>query len=99
VTIADVVKKHLPENALAARTGGDELVILIPEGGLVKAEEFIAKVSAEFLTIDDEIIGIPSVAWGAAEMRSANENYDEIFEIADKRMYLHKKSLKAERKD
>jgi diguanylate cyclase (GGDEF)-like protein len=96
-TVAEIVKKHLPEDAFAARTGGDELVILIPGGGAEKASEFISKISAEFSTINAEIIGEPSVSWGIAEMNSPDENYDEIFEIADKRMYMHKKSLKAER--
>jgi diguanylate cyclase (GGDEF)-like protein len=96
-TVAEIVKKNLPENAFSARTGGDELIILFPGGGSEKAEEFVSKVSAEFLTINDEVVGTPSVAWGVAEMTSADENYDEIFEIADKRMYTHKKSLKAER--
>jgi diguanylate cyclase (GGDEF)-like protein len=95
--IAETLRSNLPENAFAARTGGDEIVVLIPAGGQNAADLFVKKMSAALDAINDELIGTPSVSWGTAEMLSPEDNYDGIFALADERMYEDKLRRKAVR--
>jgi diguanylate cyclase (GGDEF)-like protein len=95
--IAETISAILPKDAFAARTGGDEIVILIPGGGKESADALVAAICAALDKINDELIGTPSVSWGTAEMVSADENYAEIFAIADERMYADKLQRKAVR--
>jgi phosphoglycolate phosphatase len=98
-TVADVVGQCLPYGAFAARTGGDELVILFPGGGKTAADRFIENVCADFTHINDEVIGEPSVSWGSSELLNENESFDEMYKLADSRMYEDKKRRKAQRVD
>jgi diguanylate cyclase (GGDEF)-like protein len=97
--IADGVKSVLPKDAFVARTGGDELVILIPNGGKAAADEFVAAASATLESINDDLIGTPSVSWGTSEKLTENDSYEEMFSIADERMYEDKMRRKAVRVD
>jgi diguanylate cyclase (GGDEF)-like protein len=97
--IAETIKSVLPKNAFAARTGGDELVILIPNGGKKAADEFVTKTAAALEAINDELIGTPSVSWGTSEKLCENDSYEEMFAIADERMYEDKMRRKAVRVD
>jgi diguanylate cyclase (GGDEF)-like protein len=97
--IAQAIKGILPVGAFAARTGGDELVILIPAGGKAAADKFIAAAEETLSAINDEVIGTPSVSWGTSEMISPDENYESLFALADERMYADKKRRKARRED
>ncbi|MDR0946622.1 MAG: diguanylate cyclase [Ruminococcus sp.] len=95
--IAETITKVLPQEAFAARTGGDELVILIPGGGKSAADLLVALISSELDKITDDIIGTPSVSFGTAEMLHPDETYEEIFALADERMYEDKIRRKAVR--
>jgi phosphoglycolate phosphatase len=98
-TVTAAVGECLPYGTFAARTGGDELLILFPGGGKAAADRFIENVCADFKKINDEVIGEPSVSWGSSEMTSETDNYDEMYKLADERMYEDKKRRKAQRVD
>jgi phosphoglycolate phosphatase len=98
-TVTAAVGECLPYGTFAARTGGDELLILFPGGGQAAADRFIENVCADFKKINDEVIGEPSVSWGSSELVSENDNYDEMYKLADSRMYEDKKRRKAQRVD
>jgi diguanylate cyclase (GGDEF)-like protein len=97
--IANTVMSKLPKDAFAARTGGDEIVVLIPYGGQSGADEFVKTAAGALEAIKDELIGTPSVSWGTSEMLSENDSYDEAFAVADERMYEDKLKRKAVRVD
>jgi diguanylate cyclase (GGDEF)-like protein len=97
--IANTITSVLPKEAFAARTGGDELVILIPNGGIAAADKFVADAITSLESINDELIGTPSVSWGTSELLKESDSYEDMFAAADERMYqdkLRRKAVRAE---
>jgi diguanylate cyclase (GGDEF)-like protein len=97
--VADAVLTAVPYGTFAARTGGDELVLLFPGGGQPAADRFIANINAILSQINDDLIGEPSVSWGASELSDESDSYDKAFALADERMYADKTARKAHRVD
>jgi diguanylate cyclase (GGDEF)-like protein len=93
-TIADVVKELAPEDSFVARIGGDEIAILVANAEEDVAEEFAAKVRDRTASLFDEDFGKPDISLGWAVARSMNDDYNEIFKIADQMMYREKKAYK-----
>ena len=90
-TVASVVIKAMPEEAFVARTGGDEFVMLVPGGSEDMAKQFMKSVIAQSEAIHHEVFGSPSISWGYAIMTSADQQYNDVFKIADAMMYEYKK--------
>ena len=90
--VADIIKKAMPENTFAARVGGDEFVLLVPNGNTEMAERFIQKTKALCNEIRHETFGAPSISWGYAVMTSTDQLYNDVFSEADTMMYEDKKS-------
>ena len=88
---AGIIKKAVPENAFAARVGGDEFVVLVPNGSVFQAEQFIARTKGLCGEIQHEIFGSPSISWGYALMESTEQSYNDVFTEADTMMYTDKK--------
>jgi len=91
-SVSDIIKKAMPENAFAARIGGDEFVLLIQNGGKEDAELFIHKTKMLCAELKHDIFGQPSISWGYALMQNTDQNYDAVFSRADAMMYEDKKS-------
>jgi len=91
VLIADIISEAAPEGAFIARIGGDEYVMLVPNGNKEIADEFVKNVINLCSLAEMEIIGTPSISWGYAIMDSVEQSYNEIFENADAMMYMYKK--------
>jgi len=91
ITVSSVLDTTKPENAFVARVGGDEFVILVPNGNLEMAEQFINRSNAMCATVRDEKSRAPSVSWGYALMTSTDQSYNDLFAEADKMMYEYKK--------
>ena len=62
--VAGIIKQAVPENAFAARVGGDEFVVLVPKGSTADADQFINKIRQLCAEVKHEIIGTPSISWG-----------------------------------
>jgi len=92
VTVAKTIDEAKPRNAFLARVGGDEFVLLIPNGSIEIAEKFINKVNAMCGELKHKIFSGPSVSWGYALMTSVSQSYNDVFKEADKMMYDYKKS-------
>ena len=90
-SVAVVIKKAVPENAFAARIGGDEFAVLIPKGSIFIAEQFIARTKGLCGEIHHEMFGSPSISWGYALMTSLDQSYNDVFNEADAMMYKDKK--------
>ncbi len=89
--VTDFIKAGAPAGAFVARIGGDEFVLLVPNGSADTAERFIKQVNALCAQSSHEIWGRPSVSWGYAVMTSASQSYNEMFSAADRMMYEYKK--------
>ncbi|GHU41125.1 hypothetical protein FACS1894111_02910 [Clostridia bacterium] len=108
-TVADIVVQTVEEKArdegmdpsqvFVSRVGGDELVILYPRGGEKAAADFVSRIKVNLEAACDDEIGTPSVSWGFSELTAVDQSYNEIFEIADRRMYADKERQKAGRDD
>jgi len=90
-SVANVLEQTKPENAFVARVGGDEFVLLVPNGSVEIGERFINRANAMCSTVRDEKSRTPSVSWGYSVMTSADQSYNDLFAEADKMMYEYKK--------
>ena len=91
-TVAKVIDEVKPENAFIARVGGDEFVLLVPNGTMEMATDFISRSNEKCGTIVNLKFVKPSVSWGYALMTSTSQSYNDVFAEADKMMYEYKKS-------
>ncbi len=93
-TVARTVRDELRTSDLAARWGGEELVLALPggtiEGGLVAAERVRAAIAAATTPLD----GGPALAVTASigvALRHPGESLEALLERADAAMYVAKK--------
>ena len=91
VTAADIIKSTMPSNSFAARVGGDEFVILVPNGSSEIAEDFISRTERLCSETHHAMFGSPNVSWGYALMDSEEQSYNEVFTNADQMMYENKR--------
>jgi len=88
---SEAIDKVKPENAFLARVGGDEFVVLIPNGSAEQAEQFIKDARMACGAVQHDPIQTPSVSWGYALMTSMEQSYNDVFTQADSMMYEFKK--------
>jgi diguanylate cyclase (GGDEF)-like protein len=91
-TVANIIVRAMPRNAFAARIGGDEFVMLVPQGSDDIARKFAQDMINLCLATNHEVFGSPTVSWGYAIMTSMNQSYNEVFSQADRIMYQYKKT-------
>jgi len=90
--IAKVIEAAKPALSFVARVGGDEFVVIAPNGSVDIAEKFIHRANTLCGEIQNEKTKKPSVSWGYAIMTSMDQSYNELFAEADKMMYEYKKN-------
>lgn len=99
ITAAEIVKNTAGQGSVCARFGGDEFVVVIPEGN--GAENYIERVDAElrcFNASGQEPFEI-GLSIGSADLRITDrENIDVAMKTADEKMYECKRRHHAERK-
>ncbi|MCM1049795.1 MAG: GGDEF domain-containing protein [Clostridiales bacterium] len=93
---AEVIAKTYESYGIVARMGGDEFIAIIDTAN----SEEIAKLSEQFLKNikqkNDEIEGLNmSIAYGYASLSPNDSDIEKIYQIADDRMYEHKKKMKS----
>lgn len=91
-TVSDVIKQAEPPDAFGARVGGDEFVVLVPNGSAEIALCFLQKIRDLCGQVKHPIIGSPSISWGFSIMTSTQESYNEVFSQADAMMYEDKRA-------
>jgi diguanylate cyclase (GGDEF)-like protein len=89
--VAEIMKNHISNNAFAARIGGDEFVILVPNSDSKEALRTLACIEQDCAEVKGEKYGTPSVSWGYAVMQSADQIYNDVFTKADAMMYEAKR--------
>ena len=97
-TVAHVIRKAVRTSDLSARLGGDEFGIAMPDTGLEQAAEVVAR-------IQDALRGKTAgadprieleLSFGATESQPG-QDYQEIFDIADRLLYREKRRHQARR--
>lgn len=92
---AQVLNSSSRSDALAARYGGDEFTILLPDASAVAARAAVLLLKAEILVHNSTHKGTAlSMAIGVATA-TAPMNPDELISIVDARMYEDKRTRKA----
>jgi diguanylate cyclase (GGDEF)-like protein len=94
-TLADCTRKAAPPGSFIARTGGDEMVVLIPNSEEDSGETFVSSFNELLDGISDEEYGRPSMSWGYSVMRDESEEFNEVYQRADKEMYKNKVEAKS----
>jgi diguanylate cyclase (GGDEF)-like protein/PAS domain S-box-containing protein len=84
-----VLKKSCRKKDIAARWGGDEFVILMPNCTEDQARETCEKIYQEFLSTDEFNIKL-SISLGCSSRKDMSENPVDVLKRAEVRMYRNK---------
>lgn len=86
---ASIMTSCCREQDIVARWGGDEFMILLPKTGAEECQTIIESIHAACEQADADPVQV-SFAVGAATMEEANQSIDEMFSMAEARMYKAK---------
>jgi diguanylate cyclase (GGDEF)-like protein len=89
--VADALRCQCRATDLAARYGGDEFCLVLPETSIESAR-IIAKRIADCVKSDGEVPAI-SFSWGAATYPCHGENAEQLIASADRELYAAKLQL------
>lgn len=91
VAVARIIAENAPSGSYACRIGGDEFVLLMPDGGTEDAKKFISVVNKGCAGAGSDRYGTPSISWGYAVREDQSRSYNEVFAEADLMMYSTKR--------
>ncbi|MCM1056862.1 MAG: GGDEF domain-containing protein [Firmicutes bacterium] len=95
--VADVVKKVIGKNGVAGRVGGDEfMVILENTGDELALRNYLRGIKMNVGTLFPEKLGSNKVTCsiGVARSKTDSDDFRELYQIADKALYLAKEKGK-----
>lgn len=93
VAIAKIIKDSVRINDIAARTGGDDFSILMPETDNIEAYEIMNKIESscnDYISKSKDVMFHTNISLGCATKTSENEPIADIIKSAEDRMYLNK---------
>lgn len=86
---ADIILEIVPEEAIVARFGGDEFVILLPEMNNLEGHEVLDEIKARCKKTEANKFPV-SIGMGIATLTAMNQDIRQIFEKADREMNQNK---------
>ena len=93
VTVSEVINDTIRRQDVAARWGGEEFILLLPETGLEEAaalaERLRLAIEAVRLRWGDDIITV-TASFGVAERDAEHPSLDSLISVADKFLYQAK---------
>ncbi len=87
--VAEAFTKYKDEKDIAARVGGDEFILVMPNTTLERAERVAKKIKEEFITQETAAIKA-NIALGCEVMTSEDEDIREVIKDAEDKMYYEK---------
>lgn len=87
--IADILQSECRNSDIAARTGGDEFVILLSKTGFDETERIVNRIIDKCKNEEADPIK-PSISLGAAVKDNSDQDINFVYKIAEDRMYSSK---------
>lgn len=87
--IGDIILSSIRGNDVAARWGGDEFTILLPNSDVEAAEILISRIQKKIKAVSFEY-GIVSISFGVDSKKEEHEDINVIFNSAEEIMYQNK---------
>lgn len=89
VDVAQIITQSIPSQAIAARTGGDEFIILCPKTSLTEANAIIHRIYDTTQNLNRSPVGI-SISMGAEIKEKHLHSLKYIIKKAEEKMYKNK---------
>lgn len=89
IQIADVLKKACRSEDIAARWGGDEFAVLLPNTNEKAAKQVVNSINNNCKSYSNELVKL-SMALGTATRNSKTEAIETTIKEAEEKMYRHK---------
>ncbi len=93
-----VLRREMRGSDVAARYGGDEFVLIMPETTKETGENVIRRAAQAFASqkldssAGEKDVPIPTFSWGLAAFPSDGQSVSALFSVADKALYLNRVS-------
>jgi diguanylate cyclase (GGDEF)-like protein len=98
IKVAETLSQAVRQSDLAARFGGDEFILLMPDASRAQAMEMLARLRTVAIPIPDQAgRGIRTTfSWGIAAYPRDGEEPEQLLEVADLRLYAMKRGADRE---
>jgi diguanylate cyclase (GGDEF)-like protein len=92
--VAETLSQSVRQSDVAARFGGDEFILLIPESNRAEAAEILARLRGLSIVVPDRAgsRGRITFSWGLATWPHDGEEIERLLQVADHRLYAMKRA-------
>ena len=98
IRVAETLSQAVRQSDLAARFGGDEFILLLPESSRAQAMEMLDRLRTVVIPLPDRAgRGVRTTfSWGIAAWPRDGEEPDQLLQVADLRLYAMKRDTQSQ---